>query len=93
MILSNEPGFYKNGEYGIRIENLIICSSKKIDSLFFETISWAPYDRDLIDLALLDQNEVKWINNYHNSVFNKIGPFLKTEEKKWLKSVTCPLVK
>ena len=93
MILSNEPGYYKKGEYGIRIENLLICCSNKISSLFFETISWAPFDRDLIDISLLNEEEIKWINDYHNNVYAKISPNLNVDESKWLKSVTNPLVK
>ena len=93
MILSNEPGYYKKGEYGIRIENLLVCCSHKINSLYFETISWAPFDRDLIDISLLNEEEIKWINDYHNNVYVKISPNLNIEEKHWLKSVTSPLVK
>jgi Xaa-Pro aminopeptidase len=88
MILSNEPGYYKKNEYGIRIENLLICCSKDQDLLFFETISWAPFERDLIQISLLDEEEIKWINDYHNNVYEKISPNLNIEEKKWLKSVT-----
>ena len=84
MILSNEPGFYKVGEYGIRIENLLICSSKNDRSLYFETISWAPIDRDLINLSLLDDNEKKWMNDYHKKVYEKISPYLNKNEREWL---------
>ena len=88
MILSNEPGFYKIGEYGIRIENLLICSSSNEDSLYFETISWAPIDRDLINLSLLDNNEKKWMNNYHKKVYKKISPYLNKKEREWLNLAT-----
>ena len=84
MILSNEPGFYKVGEYGIRIENLMICLSKNEQSLYFETISWAPIDRDLINLSLLDDNEKKWMNDYHKKVYEKISPYLNKNEREWL---------
>ena len=93
MILSNEPGYYKDGEYGIRIENLIICLNLKDNLLFFETISWAPFDIDLIDTSILNHKEIKWINNYHSNVYKKISPNLNTEEALWLQSVTCPIVK
>ena len=84
MILSNEPGFYKVGEYGIRIENLLICLSKDEHTLYFETISWAPIDRDLINLSLLDDNEKKWMNDYHKKVYKKISPHLNKNEREWL---------
>ena len=93
MILSNEPGYYKEGEYGIRIENLIICRSQKDSTLFFETISWAPIDKDLIKISLLEDDEVEWINNYHNKVYDKLSPNLLDEENEWLKLVTSPLTK
>ena len=91
MILSNEPGFYKVGEYGMRTENLIICHSSKSNDLYFETISWAPIDRDLIDVSLLNEKEILWLNNYHRNVCEKIGPHLNKKELKWLVNVTSPL--
>ena len=93
MITSNEPGYYKEGEYGIRIENLIICKLNKKNSLCFETISWAPIDIDLIETKLLNNEELKWINNYHAKVYEKISPNLNTEEKKWLRLVTSSIKK
>ena len=92
MILSNEPGYYKQKEYGIRIENLLICRSAKKNKLYFETISWAPFDRDLIKVSLLSKNEIEWIDNYHRNVYKKISPNLSIKEKKWLKSVTINLL-
>ena len=93
MILSNEPGYYKKGEYGIRIENLIICRPKGKNKLCFETISWAPFDRDLIKISLLNKDEIKWIDNYHHNLYEKISPNLSVKEKKWLRSVTISLLK
>jgi Xaa-Pro aminopeptidase len=93
MILSNEPGYYKEGEYGIRTENLIICLSQKNGLLYFETISWAPFDIDLIDLTLLNREEINWINDYHSNVYKKISPKLNKQERLWLQSVTTHLVK
>ena len=92
MILSNEPGFYKKGEYGIRLENLIICNLNKDDTLFFKTISWAPFDRDLIDIKLLNNSEINWLNHYHNKVYEKISPNLNFKEKVWLKKATSALI-
>lgn len=91
MILSNEPGYYKEGEYGIRIENIIVVVEEKENQLKFENISWAPIDRDLIDSSMLNEKELNWINDYHQRVFEKLSIFLTLEEKNWLQNVTKPL--
>ena len=91
MILSNEPGYYKEGEYGIRIENIVVVQDDKEDKLKFENISWAPIDRDLIDSNMLNDNELEWINEYHEKVYEKLSNFLTLEEKLWLQEVTMPL--
>jgi len=91
MILSNEPGYYKEGEYGIRIENIIVVKEDRENQLKFENISWAPIDRELIDSKMLNKEELNWINNYHLQVFEKISGFLSLEEKNWLLDVTKPL--
>ena len=91
MILSNEPGYYKEGEYGIRIENIIVVKEEKENQLKFENISWAPIDKDLIDSSMLNEKELNWINDYHLKVFEKISGFLTLEEKNWLQKVTKPL--
>ncbi len=91
MILSNEPGYYKEGEYGIRIENIIVVVEEKENQLKFENISWAPIDKDLIDSSMLNEKELNWINDYHQKVFDKISIFLTLEEKNWLQNVTKPL--
>jgi Xaa-Pro aminopeptidase len=89
MILSNEPGYYKAGEYGIRIENLVIVEERAIAGaeramLGFETITFCPYDRALIDMALLNGDEIGWINAYHQEVCANIGPLVEGEVKAWL---------
>jgi len=98
MILSNEPGYYKAGEYGIRIENLVVV--KEVDTppagaeralLEFETITLAPIDRTLIDAALLSEGERTWLNAYHARVFAEIAPQLQGAEKTWLEAATAPL--
>jgi len=91
MILSNEPGYYKEGEYGIRIENIIVVIEEKEKELKFENISWAPIDRDLIDSNMLNDKELDWINVYHQKVYEKLSKFLTQEEKNWLQKVTKPL--
>ena len=91
MILSNEPGYYKEGEYGIRIENIIVVKEDNENQLKFENISWAPIDRDLINSEMLNKEELNWINDYHSKVFEKISGSLTLEEKNWLQKVTKPL--
>ena len=86
MILSNEPGFYKKKKFGIRIENLVFV--KKIKSnLFFENLTMAPIDKDLINFKMLDKEEKKYLFKYHFQVYNNISPFLNKKEKKWLASL------
>jgi len=92
MILSNEPGFYKKEEYGIRTENLIVAYKKTDNTLGFETISWAPIDIDLIDINILSSDEIIWLNNYHQKVYEKLGDKLDMREREWLKKVTSPVV-
>ena len=88
MILSNEPGYYKENDFGIRIENLIIVKKHKKNLFKFETISWAPIDRDLIYKKILNNYEINWINWYHSKVYKKLKNFLLLKEKQWLKEVT-----
>ena len=90
MILSIEPGYYKEGEYGIRIENIVIVQEEG-NELKFENISWAPIDRDLIDSKLFNKKELDWVNSYHQKVYKKLSKFLEPEEKNWLHKVTKPL--
>ncbi len=83
MILSNEPGFYKTGSYGIRIENLVYVN-KKSKKLFFNNLTLAPIDRDLIDSKILTKYEKEYLFRYHLEVYSKISPFLNKNERKWL---------
>ena len=91
MILSNEPGYYKEGEYGIRIENIIVVKEDKENQLTFENITWAPIDMELINSDMLSKKELNWLNDYHSKVFENISGFLTLEEKNWLQKVTKPL--
>lgn len=91
MILSNEPGYYKDGAYGIRIENLIVVKKKADAFLEFETITFAPIDRAVIEKELLTSGEKAWLNQYHERVWEKISPFLEAEVKAWLKEATRPI--
>jgi Xaa-Pro aminopeptidase len=96
MILSNEPGYYKAGEYGIRIENLVLVEQRDVPGaekpvLGFETLTFAPIDRRLIDSALLTANERAWLDSYHADVAALIGPLLEGDVAEWLKAETAPL--
>ena len=83
MILSNEPGFYLQGKYGIRIENLIYIKKVK-KNLVFKNLTLAPIDIDLINFKLLSSQEKEYLINYHFEVYSKIHKFLSLSEKKWL---------
>ena len=96
MILSNEPGFYLPGGYGIRLENLIMAVEAEFPGaakpfLRFETMTWAPFDRRLIDTSLLTRAEVEWIDSYHAQVEAILGPQLEGEEKAWLAAACASL--
>lgn len=91
MVTSNEPGLYKTGEYGIRTENiLLVVEGKKTedfgDFLEFETLTLFPYDTRLIDVAMLTQEEIKQVNDYHSVVLERLTPYLNDEEQAWLKN-------
>jgi Xaa-Pro aminopeptidase len=74
MIISNEPGFYKTNEYGIRIENLVLVEkSKKPGFLKFKTITLAPIDENLIDFTILSETEILWLKNYHQEIYKKLN--------------------
>lgn len=89
MLTSNEPGFYKTGEYGIRIENLVLCvEAEETDFgkfLQFETLSLFPIDTSLIDSSLLTTEEKKWFNDYQRRVLNELSPRLEGAEVEWLR--------
>lgn len=89
-ILSNEPGFYLEGEYGIRIENLImVVPSEKNDKfLKFETLTYTPIDLRLIDKDLMTPEEIEWLNDYHQQCYDLIADRLEDDKKEWLKQAT-----
>jgi Xaa-Pro aminopeptidase len=96
MIISNEPGYYKTGEYGIRIENLVLVVPREIDGaekemLGFETLTFAPIDRRLVDAEMLDPEELVWLNCYHAHVLAKIGPTLSGADLDWLQRACAPI--
>ena len=85
MIVSNEPGYYKKGKFGIRIENLLFVK-KKNKKLFFENLTLAPIEKDLIDYKYLNKEEKNYLFKYHMNVYLKLSKFLSLNEKKWLAS-------
>lgn len=96
MILSNEPGYYKVGHFGIRIENLILVEEREIEGgeqtmLGFETLTFAPLERKLIDAAMLSPGQRQWVDDYHAKVQAVIAPQLEGEALDWLKAQTAPL--
>jgi Xaa-Pro aminopeptidase len=97
MICSNEPGYYKEGAYGIRIENLVIVTAPEAipggdrPMMGFETITFVPYDRRLIDVELLSSRERAWVDAYHGHVRRLISPALQDTDRTWLEAATTPL--
>lgn len=95
MIQSNEPGFYKEGKYGIRLENLIIVKphseSEYGKFLQFETLTLYPFEKNLIDTDLLCNEEMGWLNRYHQKVFQKLSPHLSKDDNQWLLNKTAEI--
>ena len=96
MMLSNEPGYYRAGHWGIRIENLLLVERHEIPGgerpmLGFETLTFAPIQRDLILLDLLDPEERGWLDAYHAKVLAIVGPLVEADVRAWLEAATRPL--
>ena len=95
MILSDEPGYYKPGAYGIRLENLVAVipapGGMERDLLRFEVLTLVPFDRTLIKLSLLNEAEIDWLDAYHARIAAEIGPLVNAESWDWLKVATAPL--
>ena len=85
MILSNEPGYYKKENFGIRIENLIFVKKKKTN-IFFENLTLVPIEKELINYKLLTSFEKDYLFKYHLNVYSKISKYLNLKERKWLAS-------
>jgi Xaa-Pro aminopeptidase len=97
MILSNEPGFYLPGEYGIRLENLLLVQEAALPDakkpfLRFETLTLAPFDRALLDASLLSAEERAWLDAYHARVLAAVGPGLEPDVRGWLAEACAPMV-
>jgi Xaa-Pro aminopeptidase len=97
MIVSNEPGYYKAGAYGIRLENLVLVTApEKVpggerELMAFETLTLAPFDRRLVVPELLSASELAWLNTYHARVRETIGPELGSDDRDWLEQATQPI--
>ena len=98
MIVSNEPGYYREGAFGIRIENLVIVQpatplpdADDREHLEMETLTWVPIDRRLVDTTLLSDVERAWLNDYHAAVKEKISPHVSPDARAWLDDATAPL--
>jgi len=96
MIISNEPGYYKAGEYGIRIENLVLVERRDIPDaeqpmMGFETLTFAPIERRLIEPAMLTRTERAWLDAYHGRVLDVLGPELNADERAWLLAKCAPI--
>ena len=97
MICSNEPGFYKPGEYGMRLETLINVvkdeekSSEEFEFYKFETATLCPIDTKLIDKSLLNKEEIGYLNTYHKRVYDELSPFVRGKANEWLVNATQPI--
>lgn len=93
MITSDEPGVYIEGEFGIRIENEILCKEAdgNADELYFEMLTLCPYEPDAIISERLTEEERSYLNDYHKMVYSKLAPLLEPEVRNWLRKVTAPL--
>jgi Xaa-Pro aminopeptidase len=97
MILSNEPGFYLEGQYGIRLENLVLVTAPEPikggnrEMMGFETLTLVPFDRRLIDPKQLLPSELAWLNAYHARVRREIEPVLRSDDRAWLRHATAPI--
>lgn len=96
MMLSNEPGFYKPGAYGIRIENLVLVEGRRIEGgdremMGFETLTFSPIDLRLVEPSLLTEGEIAWLNEYHAQVREKLSAALDGETRAWLEEATRPI--
>lgn len=95
MLTSDEPGLYLEGKYGIRTENLLLCKKAEKNGygqfMEFENMTWVPYEREAILPEMLTKAELVWLNEYHQKVYEIVGPMLSEEERQWLKEATAEI--
>ncbi|HEX2920144.1 MAG TPA: aminopeptidase P family protein [Bacteroidales bacterium] len=96
MVVTDEPGIYRQGLHGIRTENMLLCVEDEVTEfgnfLKFNTLSLCYIDTSLVDISLLEKSEINWLNNYHTVVYEKLSPYLDEDEKQWLRIKTSPLI-
>ena len=95
MIMSNEPGVYRAGEYGVRIENMVLAKDAGDGSgdVITEPLTLVPYEREAIDVSLLTDDELAWINDYHERVLETVGPLLSGADRDFLEKAAAPIVR
>ncbi|HKL41523.1 MAG TPA: aminopeptidase P family protein [Clostridia bacterium] len=95
MVLSNEPGIYRQGEYGIRLENLVIVKNDYQtefgEFMKFKNLTWCPFDLKAIDSSFMNKEQIKWLNNYHKEVYELLKDRLNQEAQEWLEEKTKPI--
>ena len=95
MVVSNEPGVYREGSHGIRTENILVVRSGEKNGdgqfLYFDTLTYVPIDREAIDTRYMQPADIGRLNRYHAAVYEKTSEYLNEEERKWLAEVTAPL--
>jgi Xaa-Pro aminopeptidase len=97
MVISNEPGLYLTGKFGIRHENLMLCRKGEKNEygqfMYLEPLTMVPFDRDAIDPQLLTERELMLLNEYHKKVYETLSPYLEGEVLQWLRTATLELIK
>lgn len=97
MLVSNEPGFYQEGQYGIRVENLMLCQKRNKTEygqfMRFEMLTMVPFEREAILPEMMSDKEILLLNWYHAVVYEKLERYMNAPEKKWLKSQTQSIEK
>lgn len=95
MVISDEPGLYLEGKFGVRTENLMLCVPAEENEfgrfMKFENLTWVPIDLDTIDASILEERDRELLNAYHREVYARLSPFLEKEERDWLKEATRPV--
>ena len=97
MTVTDEPGIYLEGKFGVRIENVLMTipymQSDNGEFLQFESLTLCPIDKTPIEMDLMTDEEIQWLNAYHKTVYDRLSPYLNDEEKEWLRSATDKICK
>ncbi len=95
MVVSNEPGIYLEGKFGIRHENLVLCRKGEQNEygqfMYLEPLTMVPFDRDAILPELMTERELQWLNIYHRRVYETLKPYFEGEELQWLAKATAEI--